>query len=331
MIDKLITEISIDLYGETKFYQVSAKQGDKASRQIHVTLLNNGVIYEIPENARLIVNVKKPDGHFCFNECTKSGNKIVIDMTNQMLAAAGTAFADVNVETADRSQILSSASFTIEIEQSMRNENAIMSSNEMTLIEKWLQDVIDSEALRKIAEDERKKSEDFRKKKEAERQAAEEERIAAENRRQNDFAHAIQNSEVATSEAKKATQSALNVTERAEEALHDQALLEQTVNQVIDMKQQVSQNKDIVLQAKDEVMQESEKIKDTIENASVEASKEVLDEVNKVADEIRNQYGTLYISADGGTPSSVDYITIDGGSPTSVDSIKLDAGNPFSL
>lgn len=331
MIEKLITEISIDLYGETKFYQVSAKQWDKASRQIHVTLLNNGIVYEIPEDAQLIVNVKKPDGHYIFNECVKLGNKVVVEMTNQMLAAAGTAYADINVKTNDGSQILSSASFTIEIEQSMRNEDAIMSTNEMTVIDSWLQDVKDSEELRKIAESERQEAERFRSEKEKERQAAETARISAEKRRQNDFDHAISNAQTATAEAQQATENAINVTERADKALYNQGQLEQTVNQVIDMERSVSKNKDTVLHAKEEVIQESEKIKETIEHASVEAAKEVLDEVNKVASEIRDQYGTLYIAADGGTPSSIDYITIDGGSPTSVDSIMLDAGSPYSL
>ena len=331
MIEKLITEISLDLYGETKYYQVSAKQYDKAARQIHVTLLNNGVVYQIPTDAVLIINVKKPDGKFVYNQCTKAGNKIVVEMTNQMLAAAGTAFADVNVKTSDGSQLLSSASFSIEIEPSMRNEKAIVSSNEMTLIDEKIKKIEAEEAIRAKAEKERIAAESARAKAEAERAKAESARIAAENKRQNDTSQAITNAESATKESQAATRKAKEVTERAEKALYSQAVLEQTVNQVVDMKQAVSQDKTTVLTAKNEVIKESEKVKETIAQASIETAKEVLDAVKMVAEEIKDQYGTLSVTADGGTPSSIDYLTIDGGSPMSIDSIKLNAGNPFSI
>lgn len=331
MIEKLITDLSLDLYGETKYYQVSAKQYDKASRQIHITLLNNGVIYQIPSEAVLIINVKKPDGKFVYNQCTKSGNKIVVEMTNQMLAAAGTAIADVNVKTSDGSQLLSSASFSIEIEPSMRNENAIISSNEMTLIDEKLKEIAKAEAVRVVSETERIAAEKNRKTAEEARLKAESARINAENKRQNDTAQAISNTNTATKESQDATRTAKDVTERAEKALYNQARLEQAVNQVVDMKQAVSQDKTTVLVAKEDVMRESEKVKETIAQASVESAKEVLDAVKKVADEIKDQYGTLSIVADGGTPSSIDYLTIDGGSPMTIDSIKLNAGNPFSI
>lgn len=331
MIEKLITEISLDLYGETKYYLVSAKQYDKAARQIHITLLNNGVIYQIPSDAVLIVNVKKPDGKFVYNQCTKSGNKIVVEMTNQMLAAAGTAIADVNVKTSDGSQLISSASFSIEIEPSMRNEKAIISSNEMTLIDDKLKKIETEESIRVKAEKERISAEKARSEAEKARLQAESERIKAENKRQNDTSQAIANTESAAKETQAATRGAKEVTERAEKALYNQARLEQTVNQVVDMKQAVSQDKATVMTAKNEVIKESEKVKETIAQASVETAKEVLDAVKMIADEIKDQYGTLSVTADGGTPQSIDYLTIDGGSPMSVDSIKLNAGNPFSI
>lgn len=133
---EMITEVQIDLYGEMQFYAASAKQGDKATRYISVQLMNNGNEFQIPDDVILIANIKKPDGKFCYNECTKRDNRVIVQLTNQALAAAGTAYCDIEIRSENGELILSSAVFTIEIESSMRNENAIESSNEMTFIDR---------------------------------------------------------------------------------------------------------------------------------------------------------------------------------------------------
>ena len=134
-LTKLVTRINLEMSGDTKLYMVSAKQGDKATRYVVVKLLNDGAEYTIPTEARAAVNVKKPDGKRVYNSCYFSGCEVTIELTNQMLAASGTAYCDVEIRTADDTQVITSASFTIEIEESMRNENAIMSANEFTEIE----------------------------------------------------------------------------------------------------------------------------------------------------------------------------------------------------
>lgn len=324
MIDKLITEISIDLYGETKEYLVSAKQNDKNTRQIRVTLLNNGVPYEIPSDCVLIINIKKPDGKYVYNQCYSENNVVVVDLTNQMLAASGTATADINIKTADNTQILSSASFTIEIEPSMYDDSTIMSSNEMNMLDAWIAQTAEQEAIRVQAEKERIEAEKIRKQNESERISAESERIKRDAQLQNTSSQAIENVE-------KATANALDIIERGENALYNQALLEQTTAQVTNMCQVVEKDTQIVTDAKEKVLRAEQSVNDKIENASLEASKQILDEVQRLANQIEEQYNLLYVSADGGTPTSIDYITIDGGTPMSVDTIDIDCGNPYSI
>lgn len=152
---EMITELQIDLYGETKFYAASAKQGDKATRYISVQLMNNGNEFQIPDDVILIANIKKPDGKFCYNECTKRDNRVIVQMTNQALAAAGTAYCDIEMRSENGELILSSAVFTIEIESSMRNENAIESSNEMTFIDRKF------EIIERIRQEVKKTHDDF--------------------------------------------------------------------------------------------------------------------------------------------------------------------------
>lgn len=157
---KTITDVQIDLYGDTQYYAASAKQGDKKSRYLRIQLMSNGNEFQIPDDAILIANIKKPDGKFCYNECTKLDNRVIVQLTNQALAAAGTAYCDIEMRSQNGELILSSAAFTIEIESSMRNENAIESSNEMTFIDRKF------EIIEKIRQEVEKTYADFAEEKE---------------------------------------------------------------------------------------------------------------------------------------------------------------------
>lgn len=140
-LKQLTTYINIEMSGETKKYVVSAKQGDKATRFIVAKLLNNGEPYQIPSGAQVVVNIKKPDGKHVYDECEYKDADVTIELTNQALAAAGTGICDIEIRSNDSSQVVSSASFEIEIEKSMRSEDAIESSNEFTTLEKRLQQI----------------------------------------------------------------------------------------------------------------------------------------------------------------------------------------------
>lgn len=200
---RAITDITVDLYGEPQYYMVSAKQGDRATRFVRVRLTNGGKEFEIPEGVTLLANIQKPDGHFCYNECGLDGNRVLVELTNQALAAAGTAYCDVELRTSDGEEILSSAAFGIEIERSMRDEDAIVSCNEITVLEKKVQGYIEgftdarqqvlnteaefkkAEAQRATAETRRATAETQRATAETNRQNAETQRAAAETQRQN--------------------------------------------------------------------------------------------------------------------------------------------------
>lgn len=134
-LTKLTTNINLEMSGDTKRYLVSAKQGDKATRFIIARLLNNGEPYTIPTGARAVINITKPDGKHVYNTCSYSGSDVTVELTNQALAASGTAYCDIEIRTSDDSQVITSASFTIEIEPSQRNDNAILSANEFTELE----------------------------------------------------------------------------------------------------------------------------------------------------------------------------------------------------
>ena len=187
-LSKMVTNITMEMSGDIKKYMVSAVQGDRATRCVLVKLVNNGEPYMIPDGARAIVNIKKPDGKFVYNKCTYSGNEVTIDLTSQALAASGTAYCNVEIRTADDTQIITSATFEIEIETTQRSDSAIESSNEFTAIEVKVNDLIekisDTNSAAVKAEQQRNQNEESRAAAEKIRQQNEESRAATEKERQ---------------------------------------------------------------------------------------------------------------------------------------------------
>lgn len=285
---QMITDIQIDLYGEMQLYLASAKQGDKATRYLRVQLMNNGNEFQIPDDVTLIANIKKPDGKFCYNECAKEDNRVMIQLTNQALAAAGTAYCDIEMRSASGEKILSSAAFTIEIEQSMRNEDAILSCNEMTVLDNRIQEYIDrmmatrqqvlnTEAAFKVAEAARALAEADRIAAEEQRIKNEKERVAAEQTRQQQLVRM----QTATSEAQKAASAANTAAEKAEVAADHAEELYRTQEQLEEIYQQMKELKT----------------------------------------------GIAY-TVDGGSPDSVDVLVCDGGTPFTTEEISIDCGTP---
>lgn len=285
---QMITDIQIDLYGEMQLYLASAKQGDKATRYLRVQLMNNGNEFQIPDDVTLIANIKKPDGKFCYNECAKEDNRVMIQLTNQALAAAGTAYCDIEMRSTSGEKILSSAAFTIEIEQSMRNEDAILSCNEMTVLDNRIQEYIDrmmatrqqvlnTEAAFKVAEAARALAEADRIAAEEQRIKNEKERVAAEQTRQQQLVRM----QTATSEAQKAASAANTAAEKAEVAADHAEELYRTQEQLEEIYQQMKELKT----------------------------------------------GIAY-TVDGGSPDSVDVLVCDGGTPFTTEEISIDCGTP---
>lgn len=289
-LTKLTTNINLEMSGDTKRYLVSAKQGDKATRFIVARLLNNGEPYTIPTGARVVINIAKPDGKHVYNTCSYSGSDVTVELTNQALAASGTAYCDIEIRTSDDSQVITSASFTMEIEPSQRNENAILSANEFTDLENriagHIKNIDDTDAAvkkaeqaRVTAENARVKAEQARATAENNRQQNENTRIQQEQQRQQDTSQAVKNTNDATDESKRATTACKEVTERAEDALQNQEQLEATLNTATQIRQDVSQMQTAVAEAKKQVEKDKKDIDDTIQNSLLASAEKILESV----------------------------------------------------
>nr|UVX80317.1 MAG: bppU [Bacteriophage sp.] len=345
-LTRLTTNISLEMSGDTKFYMVSAKQSDKATRYVVAKLLNNGAEYVIPSGSRVAINIKKPDGKHVYNTCSFSGAEVTVELTNQALAASGTAYCDIEIRTSDNTQIITSASFTIEIEESMRDESAILSSNEFTELEnriaghiKSIQDtdaaVKKAETARAKAETARTSEENKRQQQETKRQENESLRQQQETKRQQDTAQAVKNAETATSGAIKATKDCEQVTGRAERALENQEQLEATLNTATQIRQDVSQMQTAVERAKEKVEQDKATIEDTIQNSLLASAEQILESVKSYFERAEALYSSLYLDCDGETPylRTVSPLFIDGATPqvrNVNDGVDFDGGTPMT-
>ena len=130
---EIIRHIKVDLYGDTQHFAVAAKQMDMGTRYVGVTLMEDGVVYEIPDNVEVIVNMTKPDRTNVHNDGERLGNEALIPLTRGMLMAHGTAVCEVQLY--QNGALLTSANFEMEIFPSQRDDAEIMHSGEYTRLE----------------------------------------------------------------------------------------------------------------------------------------------------------------------------------------------------
>ena len=90
-----MTNINVD-FCEKKYILVNAKQLDKSSRFLLVTCYNHGELYTICESHHSVyIRYKKADGYSVLNQCIIDKGKVIVELTEQMLATSGICYADL--------------------------------------------------------------------------------------------------------------------------------------------------------------------------------------------------------------------------------------------
>ncbi|MFR5084304.1 MAG: BppU family phage baseplate upper protein [Anaerobutyricum hallii] len=269
-------------------------------------------------------------------------------MTNQALAASGTAYCDIEIRTSDDSQVITSASFTIEIEPSQRNDNAILSANEFTELENRVKGHIESidstneavkkaESARVTAENARVKAEQA--KSEQRKRPDRRMRTPASNRRnrgsRTPHRRSRTPSDATDSDQTGRQQDCKEVTDRAEDALQNQEQLEATLNTATQIRQDVSQMQTAVAEAKKQVEQDKKDIDDTIQNSLLASAEKILESVQDYFNRAEALYSSMYLDCDGETPylRTVTPVFIDGATPqvrNANEGVDFDGGTPTS-
>lgn len=113
---KTICNLKLDIAKRDMIQEVFAKQCDDIARKISVELVEHGVAYQIPEDARAEFRCLKPDGRSCLYTAEIAEGRILVELTAQVLAVPGGVLADV-VLTGENGEVLSSAGFRIQVER----------------------------------------------------------------------------------------------------------------------------------------------------------------------------------------------------------------------
>lgn len=124
---EIIQNIVLDLANHSMFELVAAKQGDSASRFVCAALTRNGAAYTPPEGVSARFRCLKPDGYSCdYPAVVNENGTVTVELTEQALAAPGTVHADI-VLTGSGGEVLSTATFIIQVNAAPVGENAASS------------------------------------------------------------------------------------------------------------------------------------------------------------------------------------------------------------
>ena len=235
----IIRHIKVDLYGDTQHFAVAAKQMDMGTRYVGVTLLEDGVVYEIPDNAEIIINMTKPDKTHVHNDGEKSGNEALVPLTRGMLMVHGTAQCEIQLY--QNGALLTSATFEMEIFPSQRDESEIVHSGEYTRLENTI--AAAREALQ-IAQDTQNSidaAEALRVAAEKARETAEKAREIKESRREDSTTKIIVECAEEIAKAAEQTAACLKATEEANKIIIEQSGLDAILAAVRDYYERIQQ------------------------------------------------------------------------------------------
>ena len=235
----IIRHIKVDLYGDTQHFAVAAKQMDMGTRYVGVTLLEDGVVYEIPDNAEIIINMTKPDKTHVHNDGEKSGNEALVPLKRGKLMVHGTAQCEIQLY--QNGALLTSATFEMEIFPSQRDESEIVHSGEYTRLENTI--AAAREALQ-IAQDTQNSIdtvEALRVAAEKARETAEKAREIKESRREDSTAKIIAECAEEIAKAAEQTAACLKATEEANKIIIEQSGLDAILAAVRDYYERIQE------------------------------------------------------------------------------------------
>lgn len=132
-------KLSLDFGRDTHPITVFAKQNDTKTRFLEITPLNCGQAYALEDGITPRLQLTKADGHTVLNDATVENGVIVVELTEQALAAAGVAVAEIGLYKG--AALLSSQIFYIDVERAAFDKDAPASSDEFNALTAALAEV----------------------------------------------------------------------------------------------------------------------------------------------------------------------------------------------
>lgn len=132
------TTVTVNLDRQLPLAIVTAKQGD-TGRAVTIAVETQYETYDI-DTATAKIYVKKPDGTKIFNTVLNNGDgTFIVALTNQCLAVAGDALAELQLTSSDNpNEFISTPVFILRVLPSYIDYTAIQSSNEFNALQQAL-------------------------------------------------------------------------------------------------------------------------------------------------------------------------------------------------
>lgn len=183
----IIKEIEVDVSQLNRFAAIVAKQYDKQSRFLKVTLLDSGERIKVESASTAVINAKREDEVAkTFEGTVNADGTVTVPLTYWMLQLDGTVKCDISIITANKT-VLSTTLFELEVQEAAApDDSEIEKDDDYGILIQLIADVQaikDAEAKRVTAENGRVSAETTRVNAEAARVKAEQARVSAEKSR----------------------------------------------------------------------------------------------------------------------------------------------------
>ncbi len=119
--------LNLDKYEER--VSVSVRVADTLTRSLYVTLIKDGIVYDLNDVEMVIIKCLKPDGNLVYNDCVISGNEIKYSVTTQTVNIKGDVRAEFVITGKDGS-VITSPQFVIHVYEQIYDDAAVESFNE---------------------------------------------------------------------------------------------------------------------------------------------------------------------------------------------------------
>lgn len=183
----IIKEIEVDVSQLNRFAAIVAKQYDKQSRFLKVTLLDSGERIKVESASTAVINARREDEVAkTFEGTVNADGTVTVPLTYWMLQLDGTVKCDISIITANKT-VLSTTLFELEVQEAAApDDSEIEKDDDYGILIQLITDVQaikDAEAKRVTAENGRVSAETIRVNAEAARVKAEQARVKAEQAR----------------------------------------------------------------------------------------------------------------------------------------------------
>ena len=133
-----VYKIYLDIHNYGSNVLLKAKKGD-TGRELYITLMDGSYPYVLADECRAVFSAKKADGNVLYNACTIIGNTIKYKFTPQTTSTVGMVDCEIRLYGAD-DKLLTSARFTIIVEDTVYPDADVDSQKEVTALTKLVSD-----------------------------------------------------------------------------------------------------------------------------------------------------------------------------------------------